>query len=520
MVKTNDYTFGTLRIAGLFFLLLLFAILTSTPLAGQPVLGASNTSLGGGGTAYLPGFEATFWNPANLMIKDRRGALHLGVGHTGILYEPVLSSDAAKDQFFNFADSFYPYKVGTTDINANQREAILTDNYPRKSLLSQHQTRTDLILGGVLWQREDEAFSAVIRTRLASRIDVGRGWYSYEFVSSRDRFVREFTLNQQKNQLYEFAVGYAREFTFVNGLLPRLSKFYVGIAPKIVLAGPSMDATYNARYIKANEESPAVFASDFFLRSTGKYSQMISDYIASGDSQQAISNNLNRKFEFNNTGYGLGFDFGLTYLIPLGNELPTLKTRGESAIVSKSLRFGLSINDIGVVRYNKSPLNLSTPEDTVQIDQQPPMETMFIGADGQYLSYFTEAMAPSNPVLNAQNASRDAFSELLPTSMNAGVLFELPQVKLMGDLTLGLNNTAFTTTKLAIHLGLEARPIQKLPLRIGTRLASGLPTHVGLGGGIETEHWDLTLGTQVILRSRTLTSEFVGGAFAGIQLHF
>jgi hypothetical protein len=520
MVKTNDYTFGTLQFAGISFLLLLFAILTSSPLAGQPVLGASNTSLGGGGTAYLSGFEATFWNPANLMIKNRRGSLHIGVGHTGILYEPVLSSDAAEDQFFNFTDSFYPYEVGTADINADQREAILTDNYPRKSLLSQHQTRTDLILGGALWQRENEAFSVVLRARLASRIDVGRGWYSNEFVSSGGRFVREFTLNQQKKQLYEFAVGYAREFTFINGLLPRLSKFYVGIAPKIVLAGPGMDATYNARYIKADEESPAVFASDFFLHSTGEYTGMMNDYLASGNSQQAISNNLNRKFEFNNTGYGLGFDFGLTYLIPLGDELPTLKTGSEQAVVSKSLRFGFSINDIGVVRYNKTPLSLSSPKDTVQIDQQPPMETMFIGADGQYLSYFSEAMTFSNTILNAQNVNRDSYSKLLPTSMNAGVLFELSQLKLMGDLTLGLNNTAFTTTKLAIHLGLEARPIQQLPLRIGTRLASGLPTHVGLGAGIETDHWDLTLGSQVILRSQTLTSEFVGGAFAGIQLHF
>lgn len=520
MGKNNANTFGTLPFAGLFsLLLLLFVTFIPSLMLGQPVIGARNTSLGGGGTAYLTGYEATFWNPANLMVKDRKGRLHLGAGHTGILYEPVLSTDAAGDQFFNFTDNFYPYEAGTADINSLQREQILDNNYPRRNLLSQHQTRTDLILGGALWQREDYALSAIIRTRLASRIEVGKGWYSEEFNSSGDQFIRDLTMNQQKNQLYEFAVGYAREFTFIGGLFPRLSKLYVGIAPKIVLAGPSLDATYNSRYILSDENSQPLFASQFSMRTNGVYAQMTNDFIASKNSQQAISSNLDRKFKIQNTGYGLGFDFGLTYLIPLGEELPTLDN-GKESFVSKSLRFGLSINDIGVARYNKTPLTLKNTSDTTQIAQQSPMETMFIGADGQYLSYFQSAANLSNPILNTQNVNRNAYSELLPTSINAGVLFELSQIKLMGDLTLGLNNTAFTTTKLAIHLGIEARPIPKIPLRIGTRLASGLPTHIGLGTGFESGHWDLTFGTQVILRSQTLTSEFVGGAFGGIQLHF
>ena len=90
----------------------------------------------------------------------------------------------------------------------------------------------------------------------------------------------------------------------------------------------------------------------------------------------------------------------------------------------------------------------------------------------------------------------------------------------MGDLGLGLDNTAFTNTKLTFNLGLETRPLPSVPIRLGTRLASGTPTHLGLGTGIETRHWDFSIGSQVILRSTTFTSELVGGAVAGIQLHF
>lgn len=519
-MATNSFTYFNFRqitvsVVGLWCLILAI----SPSLQAQPVLGAQNTALGSGGTAYLTGVEATFWNPANLMIKDRSGRIHIGLGQTGILYEPVLSSDAADDQFFNFTDSFYPYKPSAVAINNAQRQTILTQNYPRNNLLSQHQTRADIILAGALWQRNDAAFSFAARARFASRIEVGRGWYSNEFISSNEQEVRNLTLDQQINQLLEFSVGYAREFTFLDGLMSRLSKLYVGIAPKIVLAGPSFNASYNARYIRSGNNNPEIYATDFFYRTTGQYSGMTNQYLATSNPSQAINNNLNRKLKFDNTGFGVGFDFGLTYLIPLGDDLSFLDQTSKETTISKSIRVSFSANDVGFVRYNENPLTLSAPKDTAQIASESPKNAMFIGSGGQYLNYFDEATAIPNPITSANQQNSNSFSGLLPTSLNAGMLVDLSRVKFTGDFTLGLNNTAFTSTKLAFHVGVEARPHKLIPVRLGTRIASGLPTRLGMGTGIETRHWDLTLGTQIILRSRTFTSEFVGGAFAGIQLH-
>lgn len=517
MAKFSKVALYFLRLAGC-LLILAAVIAVSSPVQAQPVLGAQNTSMGSGGTTYLTGFEATFWNPANLVINDRRGQTHLGVGQMGILYQPVLSTDAAEDQFFNFTDSFFPYKPVTTDITFEQRERILDKNYPQGNLLSQHQTRADVILGGVSWQREDAAFSIAARSRFASRIEVGRGWYSGEFVSSDDQQIRDFTLNQQINQLFELSVGYGRQFIFIDGLLPRLSELYVGIAPKIILAGPSFNATYNARYIRPEEGSADIYTTDFSYHSTGKYSGMTSDYLTSTNPQSAIERNLNRTLNLlDNTGYGMGFDFGLTYLIPL--DLSIIEDDPEKSVVSQSIRFSFSVNDLGMVRYTKNPLELTSSKDTVQIAQEPAKQSMFIGSGGQYLNYFDNTSTLSNPILEAQNNNTNNYSTLLPTSLNAGMLVDLSRVKVSGDLTLGLNNTAFTSTKLAIHLGLEARPVKEIPIRLGTRLASGVPTYFGVGTGIETRYWDFNIGTQIILRSRTFTSEFAGGAFAGIQLH-
>ncbi len=489
-------------------------------LDAQPVLGTQNTALGGGGTAYLTGIEATLWNPANLTISDRPGQWHIALGHAAILHEPVLSTEIVDDQFLNFTDAYYPYRVNAAAISESQRQTILENNYPSDQLTSQHQTRADIILGGALWQRDDEAFSIVARARYASRIKVGRSWYSTDFVDNNNEQIRDFTLTQQRNHLYELSFGYSREFTFINGLFPQINKLYIGIAPKLVLAGPSMNLNYNARYIRQADGTGEVFAQQFSYESTGQYSSATQAYRAGATPQQAITNNFDRTLRLDHTGYGAGVDFGLTYLIPLGNDFSTIAESSEESIVSKSIRIGLSINDVGMVRYNNNPLQLSSPADTTALARQSTMDSMFIGADGQYLSYFDNAETLPNPLRESQNPKQNTVTTLLPTSMNAGILIQYARFKLMADLTLGLNNTTFTTTKLAAHIGLEVYPIEQVPIRAGTRLAAGLPTRLGLGTGLEMEHWDFNIGTQVLIRSRTFTSEIVGGAFAGIQLHF
>lgn len=518
MNNSNNGSLLFLQPLGWILLLLCAILMVPRPSEAQPVLGAKNTALGGGGTAYLTGYEATFWNPANLAINSRTGHVHFGIGQAGILYEPVLSSNVANDQFFNFTDSFYPYKSSATHISAAQRKTILDKNYPGNNLVSQHQTRADLILGGVSWQHGGASYALAARVRFASRIEVGRGWYSGDFIRSGNQHVRDFTLHQQINQFYELSFGYGQQFTFINGLFSRLNKLYVGIAPKVVLSGPSFDATYNGRYLQT-EGGNTPYITDFFYRTSGQYTKMTTDYLTTDDPRSAINRNLDKQFSFDQTGYGLGFDLGLTYLIPLGTDLSLVDDNIEPTGSTKSIRIAFSLNDLGFIRYNQNPLKLTSGRDSLLISSEPVKESMYIGSGGQYLSYFDSASALPNPVLSNQHKTNNNFSALLPTSLNAGVLLDLNRIQLMGDLTLGLTNTAFTNTKFMAHAGLEAHPLQFLPIRLGTRFASGLPTHIGLGTGIETRYWDFNVGAQVILRSRTFTSEFVGSAFAGLQFH-
>lgn len=508
-----------MKVAVISLLALFSLFLKPVNLSAQPVIGADNMALGGAGTAYLSGYEASLLNPANLAIPSHEGRLHIGLGHIGLSYEPVLSAASANTQLSNFKNSFYPYTEGSNLLSSAQRNFLLAENYGENNVTSQHMNRADLIIGGFLLQKEEEAYSFTIRTRMGSSIETGRGWYSSEFQDNNDEQVRDFTLSQQKQQLYEFSFGYGREFTIVNGLIPRLSKLYVGIAPKLVISGMYHDLEYDARY-SITDTGEIIYNSDFSFRSTGDFSRATVSYMSTADIQETISGTMERELVSKTGGYGIGFDFGFTYLIPLGGDLPTEKENRAHAEVNKSLRISFSITDIGAVRYYDQPLQLSSSQDSIQIDQQEIAQTMFTGAGGQYLAYFDKANALTNPFLNPDSQNRSDFVQMLPTSISTGLLFELSRLKLISDVTLGLNNTAFTTTKLAVHLGMELRPHQQIPIRFGTRIAAGAPVNIGFGTGLESRYWDFKIGAQIIMRSQTLTSEFSGGAFAGLQLHF
>lgn len=485
----------------------------------QPVLNARNVALGGGGTAYMNGIEANFYNPANLSVYDREGTVHLSLGTVGTFFEPVLSTDNPRNQFQRYADTFLPYEPGKQSITTIQRTSILDENYSGSNLTSEHLSRADMIWGGVQWFTDNMTYSLALRSRLGSRIEVGRGWYSVNSIDQNGFSIRDFTLVKQTQALHEISLGFAQEFQFLNGLVPRINKLYLGIAPKFVLGGTYENSVYSGQYLTDNEQNTTNYQREFTFYSTGVYSEMIESYLLSGSAQTAIDRELTNRFLLKPTGYGAGIDFGLTYLIPLGTDV-SLLDRGENRKpIEKSLRIGLSITDIGLVHYSTSPLQLSSGQVSTQINNQNPLGNQFIGSAGQVPVYFEEATELPNPFFEAENESEESFTVSLPTSFNAGIVLDINRIKLMSDLTLGLSNTAFTNKKLVAHFGIESRPLPYLPLRFGTSLAAGKPVRFGAGTGIETRYWDFSISTQVLIKSSTLTSDVVGGAVAALQFH-
>lgn len=495
----------------------LLAMTFTHTLNAQPSLTSNNLGLNGGGIAYFSGSESVFSNPANLMLPNRPGTLHINIGQAALQINPILSSNTVSGQFTNFRNRYRPYIQKYVDINSSQRNTILDKHFGEQRLQANTPSRAEIMLGGIHWYKNDYAISIALRARIASRTTTGRGWYDESFIGENDRSVRDFTLSQQQSELYELSFGYAQDFTFVNGLMPGLSKLYIGFAPKLIVAGPQLDARYHARYYDDGINAQAnPFISDFTLQSTGRFSDAIHSYMQSGNPQEAINNNFD-SYRFAQSGYGLGFDFGLNYVIPLSDE--GLSQRAEG-IPKKSLRIALSLTDIGVLRQMEQPLTLRAPRDTSIAQQQSPLNEMFIGSGGQYINHLHQAESLPNPLLSAGETSEEAYSTMLPTSVNAGILVDLSTVKFIGDLTLGLDNSAYTSKNLSVYLGMEARLLERVPLRMGTKLASNMPLQVGFSTALETKYWDFTLGSQALIYPQSQQVALAGGAIGGLQFHF
>ena len=501
-----------------FFFLLLGVMGLSTSVA-QPVKTAKTLGLGNTGTAHIEGPSATSWNPANLMIQSRAGSFHLTVGNSALSFSPLFPNQPIGEQLSSVLDSYLPYQTDSQNITDQQRESILQNHYGDNALQSSHRQRAKMMLAGALWQRPNYAFSVTLRARYGSNNTVGRGWYDDTFITQENQNIRDFTLTQRRMELYELAFGYAQELTFVNGLLPGLNKLYVGITPKFIAATSHFSAQYKGQNIrdKDNSLSSSYFISQFNLVSSGNSTQAVNSYRKTGDAQQAIDDHLTDRYRFRPNGYGLGFDFGLNYVIHLDNKAVNVQNKHKT---NKSLRIAFSLNDIGAVRFHNDFIELSTVRDSTQTPYQPPINSAFIGAEGQYINYFDRASSLPNALTNATNKAATNKTVLLPSSINTGILLDLSRFKFAGDLTVGLANTAFTTNNVALHLGMEIRPIHQVPLRFGTTLAKESPLSIGFGTGVETKYWDFTVSGQALLENGLSDTAVSGGAFGGFQFHF
>lgn len=506
---------GSLKRA-ILFLAIIFSAGTAFT---QPVLTSKNMAMGGGGTAYLTGFEANFINPANAMIRTRTTSFTLGFGEGGYLFNPFLPVGSISDHFSRFRNFFKPFEPNSEPLTSSERAEILLRNFNNDRLFSEHQQRYDFILAGLKWQRDNKTFTLSARSRVATRVEVGRGWYDEVFVETNSKSVRDVSLVQQSQYLYEFSFGYAQRLEFIDGLIPRLGELYIGIAPKFIIGGEYLDLNYNARYELQQGASIPRLIQSFQFSSTGSYSEAVENYRFSEDPGTAVNRNLETSLFPNPTGYGAGLDFGLTYVLALGDDL-SLAARDGKQLLQKSLRLALSVTDIGLVSYTKNPLTISSPTDTSQSRPTATADDTFEGRIGQHIYFFDGADDIHNVLQNSVESDRDSFLALLPASVNAGVLLETNRIKLASDLTLGINDTAFNNTKLVGHFGLEVRPVKAIPIRLGSRLAVGDPAFWSLGTGIEMKHWELSVAGRFSARSVSGIPEFAGAIFGGLSFFF
>ncbi len=502
------------------FLFLFIGLGISMQAISQPVLTPKNMALGGGGSTYITDYHANFYNPANLLINDRLNTLDLGIGSTASFFNGVVNYENPLDQKDNYLDYFSNYNPGQYQINPDQRDQILDIHYRRDRLTSIHLARFESSLFGLNWIKNGRAYSISARTRVGSNIDVGRQWYDATETEINNIFYSNQDLVHRYQVFHEISFGYAESVNLVNGLSSRLDNFLIGIAPKVILAGPYQNASWRNEYQQVEGNPEINREQTFSYQSAGNFSETALAYLAGNTADNAVLNNFD-SFESELTnihGYGIGLDVGFTYLLTFGGDLSTLSSNKQTT--NRSLRISFSMNDIGFVHYHDNPLSIiELTNNSTELSFPNPVDEAYIGVPGQFLT-FTDKNGTGNPLVdNQSDIEQKEFSTLLPTSFSGGVLLELRRFKLMGDLNIGISNNAFTTTKLTTSIGSEIRLLPFLPLRGGLQFTPGLPGSFNAGTAIETKYWDLSLSMMVSARSFTTENNISGIGIAVLQFH-
>lgn len=499
---------------------IILGTLCATITVAQPVLTPKNLALGGGGTTYITDYNANFYNPANLLIHDRQKKVDIGFLVSGSYFNGVLNFENVFDQKDNAFNYFEKYSSGVNDVTAGDLSNIINTHYKRDRLSSVHQSRFEVTTVGVSWMKNNNAYSFASRTRVGSRLEAGRNWYTDQEVVENNITISNQDLIHNYQVLHEFSIGYSESLNLINGLSSRLDNFLIGIAPKFILAGPYQKADWKNTYSRTNGANEINRSQTFEYQSAGNIAAATEAYFEGLTALQSTDQNLESfQDELSNIhGYGIGLDVGFTYLLTFGNDLSTLGSNRQQT--KRSFRISLSINDIGFVNYNDKTVILDEVKETSTVTDFPATaDEAFVGSPGQFLNY-VDKFGDGNPfAANRQAFSTNSFSTLLPTTFNGGILIELSRIKLMGDMSIGISNSAFNSTVLTTSVGTELRPLNFLPLRGGLQFTPGLPGSFNIGTAIETKFWDLSLAMMVSSRSFTSSTNVSGAGFAVLQFH-
>lgn len=499
-------------------ILILLIFSAAGTLSAQMMYSPKNMALGGGGTAYITGYEALFVNPANLQVRDKNYRFQLTLGQVGSYHNSPLQITDPVELFNSYYNTFSEigpgHNVLTNDDRTNFIDRYYTDSQTSQEFLNQ----TEIHWFGLKFFRDENSYALALRTRVASRYRLGRGHFDINPVELDDfeRIDQSFTHRFQT--LHEFSFGYSNSFTFLNGLFPRLSEFIIGVAPKVVVSGGMADIEYVNTYDRSLGATDWVRETQYSLQSSGATTRAMQQFMLTGDAASATTNSFANNDLFKPSGIGFGLDVGLTYLLTFGDDLSTIRRDEEST--EKSLRLSFSLTDLGAVHFFDDPYTITERSEVSGAEEPGLSDRYFSGSPGEDLFFLNRQ--EEHPLLSDRDYERDenSFETILPTAFNAGALFQINRVKLMGDFRIGLTDNALVTPKFMGFVGTEIRLLPFLPLRAGTRFATRLPGYYSFGAGIETQHFDISASVQFRSKTAGPTLEPVGASAIGLKLYF
>jgi hypothetical protein len=456
--------------------LFIVAFMTVVPLHAQMIATPDQIALGGG-VAYSTGLSAHFNNPANLMVRKghRRHEITLGLGgvhrSTGVSVRNAMN---LPDEVLPYFIPEYPEPSPMVTPADLERYFHASDRF--------HQTHSyEVIPVGYTWTGKNRAYSIAMRSRGISSFEFNSNWFESADESSEAEAVFVRFLNDNYQVHHEISFAMAREVTMINQWQAGLNTLYIGLAPKVLFGGMHSRTRYRSEYHAVDEGwQNSVFME---VQTSGDMTRYLEDLLATGNAAMAYNNRISPSSSLNTSGIGIGLDAGLTYIIPLGDDI-SLSPHSEEPL-RKSLRLSVALTDLGAIHYSGNPGDWASRTVIRTYPDIQGNQMRYHGKPGELLRYIQDDSVEESVMDNLNRTDDTAFSIQLPTEVHLGAALQYRFFASVIDLNYRFNSPDFRTDGWRVSTGAEIRPLRFLPLMGSFQLNPGGETAIGAGMGLD-----------------------------------
>jgi hypothetical protein len=467
--------------------------------AQSTYLSARNLGLGGGGTAYMSGFQASFINPANLGFFDGRNQFMIGLpGDLTIASGGPLMNIAVYNKYFT-----HGYQLSSNQVDAAVNEWFgkpgddsrkLGFNVNVMPVAFVHKTRIGI-------------FGAALRFRMLGDISVSRGLAEFMLRGLDQTYFSQAKPVNFSNEVYstvEVSLSYATSFA-----LGTNQRIYLGISPKIIKG---------LTYFKSAFQSNLRISGDTLIQHQFHYDiytvgGMTNDFRKFYN--QRIDSKQNPSFnDFNPgslgkggiKGSGIGLDMGVSYVFSFDGYIHSQANNYNNELPRHALTLSASVTDLGRVNFTKNAQKFSADNTFNWNGLKPNYQQIDAKHDSSfsnYLNYVTQDSIARNIYGAFSPGNIRSIRAGLPTMIHLGAYLKYGHLGFMLDYAKGMNKVGMNSTNSSISTGVEYKLFNVIPLRVGYRSGGTTSNSFSLGTGIEFRNFQLEGGVMTVKNSHS-----------------
>lgn len=411
-------------------------------------------ALSGGGISLINGVAALSHNPANLMMKSYK--------HGRVIELPAWALQSGNGNLSTNKDEFSfrwlePVVMDSVLLDKSWLSPFTAEDFENR-LFQDWRRETSVQVFGAVFTNASWAWGVQIRNRSRGFSSISKDYFVNNAALIADNSERSYS--QTLMNWNEITLGLATSLDYLEGLSSRLNRIYFGISASVMLPYSYMEFSASEIMQKSNGN----LIRNLSITSFGNASRFIEN-MATSISNPWNNVALNTSELPASVGIGTGINLGLTYEIPFFSSYTEVRAQKP---VSRALRFGMSITDIGFVNLNHSPKLRTLVQDTIPFVASEPVFSLShkptLGLTDTYLFLSNQQLVERSKLETLENG---LVASILPMQAHAGVSLSYDWLKLGADAHYGLNTSMGNEQLVRLSLFSELYVLPFLPVRAG-----------------------------------------------------